>query len=718
MVCITVPTSGSAANADIQTNDSLDGVHDVNTFEFVNGADDSVLMAINKANGLDINMDTVITPSNATDPPLTVNDSTDSSLFVVKNNGEVQVMKGALAPSIVLNNPITTASNTSADFIKCTANSTSTKFRVDSSGNTTTYGANVQGVLNVDGGMNVRDNGVPKFIVLSDGSVFAEAPFQSRSIVIQNPQETGSNTYGDYIVCHVGDTDVFKVDNTAGIWGSALTINNPVQTGYNPDGDYVRCGSVLKLDSDGNTTLPKTSISNTGVISTKGNIVVTDSVGTAKVTLSTSGIVALPNADIAATGVITTKGGISVRDSGAVEKINLSNAGVVTLPNASISTTGLVTTKGGISVTDSGAVEKINLSNAGVVTLPNASISTTGLVTTKGGISVTDSGAVEKINLSNAGVVTLPNASISTTGLVTTKGGVSVTDSGAIEKINLSNAGVVTLPNADIAASGLLTTKGGISVKNPGTSVETINMNATSGDVTVSGVLYNKGGISVKHPSTNVEMVNLAYTGVITSKGGGISVTDGVTEKINMNAATGDINTLGAVSTKGNITVKDGSNVIQLTLTTAGAINCNAIALAGTPTVGQVGYMKSVVSPIITEQTSGSITTIGSLSLEAGTWILCADVLFASTVAGKTLDSCAIAISTQQVTLPNLEHGFYQTGIAMSMPTINTYYKPGTITRTYQGAATTMYLISSLLCVTPVNFIKAMAVNFTATRIA
>ena len=130
--------------------------------------------------------------------------------------------------------------------------------------------------------------------------------------------------------------------------------------------------------------------------------------------------------------------------------------------------------------------------------------------------------------------------------------------------------------------------------------------------------------------------------------------------------------------------------------------------------------MKSVVAPNITEQTgtAGVITTIGSLSLEAGTWILCADVLFASTVAGKTLDSCAIEISTQQVTLPNLEHGFYQTGIAMSMPTINTYYKPGTITRTYQGAATTMYLISSLLCVTPVNFIKAMAVNFTATRIA
>ena len=169
---------------------------------------------------------------------------------------------------------------------------------------------------------------------------------------------------------------------------------------------------------------------------------------------------------------------------------------------------------------------------------------------------------------------------------------------------------------------------------------------------------------------------------------------------------------------KGGVTVKDGANSTQITLSTTGAINCNAIAIAGTPTVGQIGYMKSVVAPNITEQTSGAVTTIGSLSLEAGTWILCADVLFASTVAGKTLDSCAIEISTQQATLPNLEHGFYQTGIAMSMPTVNTYYKPGTITRTYQGSATTMYLISSLLCVTPVNFIKAMAVNFTATRIA
>ena len=69
MVCITVPTTSSAANTDVQTNNSLDGVHDVNTFKFINGADDSVLMAINKQNGLDINMDTVITPSNSINPP-------------------------------------------------------------------------------------------------------------------------------------------------------------------------------------------------------------------------------------------------------------------------------------------------------------------------------------------------------------------------------------------------------------------------------------------------------------------------------------------------------------------------------------------------------------------------------------------------------------------------------------------------------------------------
>jgi hypothetical protein len=671
MVCITVPTSGSAANADVQTNDSLDGVHDVNTFEFVNGADDSVLMSINKENGLDINMDTVITPSNAIDPPLTVNNANDAAVFVVTNTypkavGSMHVVpaSGSVTSSLHFkasgtssgSDVVLTASggtsqdeygnlsigaenvyayvdhffvnnrasvgtqsassdyvlnlgnndDTTKKFLQCSTNGTP-KCTIDNVGNLTahdvsvndltTYNTHVNGVLNVDGGLNVRNNAdVPKFIVLNDGSVFAEAPFQSQSIVIQNPQETGANTYGDYIVCHLGDNDVFKVDNTAAIYGSALTITGqPDITGFNQDGDYLRCGGFLKLDCYGNTTFPKTSISNTGLISTKGNVVVTDSVGTAKVTLSTSGSLMLPNADIAATGVITTKGGISVRDSGAVEKINLSNAGVVTLPNADIASTGVITTKGGISVRDSGAVEKINLSNAGVVTLPNASISTAGVLTTKGGISVTDSGGVEKVNLSSSGTVTLPNMTF-----------------------------------------------------------------VSGGDLTANGIITSKGGV----------------------------------------------------------TIRDGANAIQITLSTTGAINCNAIAIAGTPTVGQVGYMKSVVAPVITEQTSGAVTTIGSLSLEAGTWILCADVLFASTAAGKTLDSCAIAISTQQVTLPNLEHGFYQTGIAMSMPTINTYYKPGTITRTYQGAATTMYLISSLLCVTPVNFIKAMAVNFTATRIA
>ena len=78
----------------------------------------------------------------------------------------------------------------------------------------------MNGVLNVNGGLNVcNKNGVPKFIILNDGSVFAEAPFQSQSVVIQNPQETSANMYSDYIVCHKGDNDVFKVNNTTGIWG-------------------------------------------------------------------------------------------------------------------------------------------------------------------------------------------------------------------------------------------------------------------------------------------------------------------------------------------------------------------------------------------------------------------------------------------------------------------------------------------------------------------
>ena len=93
MMCTTVPTTGSAANADVQTNDSLNGVHDVNTFEFINGADNSVLMTINKENGLDINMDTVITPPNAIDPPLTMNSHTDKTLFIIKTNKEVVASK-------------------------------------------------------------------------------------------------------------------------------------------------------------------------------------------------------------------------------------------------------------------------------------------------------------------------------------------------------------------------------------------------------------------------------------------------------------------------------------------------------------------------------------------------------------------------------------------------------------------------------------------------
>ena len=39
------------------------------------------------------------------------------------------------------------------------------------------------------------------------------------------------------------------------------------------------------------------------LVLTKGNVVVTDSAGKAKVTLATTGVVVLPNADIAVTGV-------------------------------------------------------------------------------------------------------------------------------------------------------------------------------------------------------------------------------------------------------------------------------------------------------------------------------------------------------------------------------------------------------------------------------
>ena len=266
MVCITVPTTGSAANADIQTNDSLDGVHDVNTLEFIDSLDFSVLMAMNKQNGLDINLDTVITPSNATDHPLTVNDSTDHTLFIVKNNrevvaegflisnsgvavrddgvdkvnlcnnGQVIATGNVLAPSLTLQDPTSVTANPAADFVVCKKGD-ATKVRVDGNGNVTakdttvndltSYNAHVNGVLNEDGGLNVRDNGVNKFIVLSEGNVFCKAPITTQSVVIQDPQEGGSNLYGDYIVGQAGDNDTFRIDNTASLYATALQLTNP-----------------------------------------------------------------------------------------------------------------------------------------------------------------------------------------------------------------------------------------------------------------------------------------------------------------------------------------------------------------------------------------------------------------------------------------------------------------------------------------------------------
>ena len=174
------------------------------------------------------------------------------------------------APLLILHDSVVGGSNTSGDFIQCSKKDL-LKFRIMSTSDITsndvyvhdlsTYNMHMNSVLNIDGGLNVRNSAnVPKFIVLNVGSVFAEAPFQSKPIVIQNPQKTGSNLYVDYIVCQEGDNDVFKVDNTVGIWSSALMINNPVQTGYNLDGNYLHCGSVLKLDCIGNIMFPKLSI--------------------------------------------------------------------------------------------------------------------------------------------------------------------------------------------------------------------------------------------------------------------------------------------------------------------------------------------------------------------------------------------------------------------------------------------------------------------------
>ena len=124
-MCITVPTTGTSANAGIQTDNSLNGVHDANTLEFIDSFDFSVLMTMNKQNGLDINMDTVIRPSNTTDQLFIANDSTDHTLFIVKNNRKVDVDGNVTAHDTTVND-------------------------------LTTYNAHVNAALNIDNGLNVR----------------------------------------------------------------------------------------------------------------------------------------------------------------------------------------------------------------------------------------------------------------------------------------------------------------------------------------------------------------------------------------------------------------------------------------------------------------------------------------------------------------------------------------------------------------------------------
>ena len=115
--------------------------------------------------------------------------------------------------------------------------------------------------------------------------------------------------------------------------------------------------------------------------------------------------------------------------------------------------------------------------------------------------------------------------------------------------------------------------------------------------------------------------------------------------------------------------------------------------------------------------TAGIVGITCSIAVEAGTWTLCADVMFQSTQASKTLDSCPINISPQTIQLSPADYGFYQTDINMLMPMVGKSFKPGAITRLYQGPYQTFYLICNLLCVTPVNVIRPFTVNYTATRI-
>ena len=60
-------------------------------------------------------------------------------------------------------------------------------------------------------------------------------------------------------------------------------------------------------------------------------------------------------------------------------------------------------------------------------------------------------------------------------------------------------------------------------------------------------------------------------------------------------------------------------------------------SMTGMPGLNCIGYLKTCVHINTAQMSSGTVFQIGSLDVEAGTWILRLDVTFSSTITGKKL---------------------------------------------------------------------------------
>jgi len=408
-------------------------------------------------------------------------------------------------------------------------------------------------------------------------------------------------------------------------------------------------GSAHNISLTGAIEAVTLNLTSTGTITQTGSAEIT--AGT--LSLSAEGVVTLNNVNNSVNALTVTHAG---------NNVNFTN-------NAALSVGAIAAAGHDVHITTTGSAHNISLTGAvtaGTLTLTSAGmINQSGGTVTAGTLSLSAAGGGITINNAGNSVgaltvtgtddnVTFRNAAALSVGAIAAGGhGVQIITTGANTN-NITLTGAVTAETLTLTSAGAINQTGGTV-----TTAGTLTLAATGGGITL-GSANNVNTLTITGAGGAVEFRNAAALSVgavttatrnveITTTTGGITLTNNVTAGTLHLTSAGIINQTGGIvtttgaltlaATGGGITLNNANNVNTLTVTGAGgtvefhnaaALNVGAIAAATrnveiTTNAGGITLTNNVTagtlnltSAGIINQTGGTVTTTGALTLSAG----------------------------------------------------------------------------------------------------